>query len=107
MIDAIAPAKEATDTLDTIPAAQLQRMRTAYRLHLEGNDYEAIEGEMKIGEAIEIKERPPASYPPTSQEKIYQADQLSIEALKWRKSSRTRLTSQWIPLLPGETEDLE
>lgn len=59
---------------------------------------------MTIDEAIKTKEHPPKTRYTWDIERINEADNLSIEALKWVKRYRPRnKTDNW-SLLPGETE---
>ena len=59
---------------------------------------------MKLEEAIRIKTRTLENYVTTDPDKIYQADQLSIEAMKWRALMEHDYGSWCGPLLPGETK---
>ena len=59
---------------------------------------------MTIKEAIEIKLRPRGGFINTDNDKEYEADRLSIAALKWRLLMEKDYGSWCGPLLPGETD---
>ena len=59
---------------------------------------------MKLEEAIRIKTRTLENYVTTDPDKIYQADQLSIEAMKALNNNRFPKSHPIPKLLPGETK---
>ena len=61
---------------------------------------------MTIDEAIKVKERHHAMIQRLGVPGLYEADMLSIEALKAWRSSRQFSSVHQVPLLPGEDEEL-
>ena len=60
---------------------------------------------MKIDEATKIKEKYHSMLQRLGVPGLYEADKLSIEALKAVKQSRIIWGSRGVALLPGETEE--